>query len=262
MQELAMAGGRFEAMLERTSSPRASAARASRSRIATHPKQTPDRCRASRLAASLARVALAIQVAASEVGNVPTLVFDEVDTGIGGAVAATVGRMLQIAGRASPGAMRDPSAPGRRAMPTVISASSRPAIAAQRVERACAVCRAARASTSSRGCLRAARSRRRLARTRASCFEQHRAQGRAARHAQRRTRSIVASRVRRDGGLALARRRLDDAWLERAVDALARLRQPRLRLGDDERLTRLEPVLDALRVGDSRVLCRANRAAR
>ena len=46
----------------------------------------------------LARVALAIQVAASEVGNVPTLVFDEVDTGIGGAVAATVGRMLQTLG--------------------------------------------------------------------------------------------------------------------------------------------------------------------
>ena len=46
----------------------------------------------------LARVALAIQVAASEVGNVPTLVFDEVDAGIGGAVAATVGRMLQTLG--------------------------------------------------------------------------------------------------------------------------------------------------------------------
>jgi DNA repair protein RecN (Recombination protein N) len=47
----------------------------------------------------LSRVALAIQVAASEVGHVPTLIFDEVDTGIGGAVAATVGEMLQSLGQ-------------------------------------------------------------------------------------------------------------------------------------------------------------------
>jgi DNA repair protein RecN (Recombination protein N) len=43
-------------------------------------------------------VALAIQVVASEVGQVPTLVFDEVDSGIGGAVAATIGRLLQELG--------------------------------------------------------------------------------------------------------------------------------------------------------------------
>jgi DNA repair protein RecN (Recombination protein N) len=46
----------------------------------------------------LSRVALAIQVAASEVAGVPTLVFDEVDTGIGGAVAAAVGERLQALG--------------------------------------------------------------------------------------------------------------------------------------------------------------------
>jgi DNA repair protein RecN (Recombination protein N) len=37
-------------------------------------------------------------VVASEAGAVPTLVFDEVDSGIGGAVAATVGRLLQTLG--------------------------------------------------------------------------------------------------------------------------------------------------------------------
>ena len=37
-------------------------------------------------------------MAASEVGQVPTLVFDEVDSGIGGAVAATVGELLQSLG--------------------------------------------------------------------------------------------------------------------------------------------------------------------
>jgi DNA repair protein RecN (Recombination protein N) len=41
---------------------------------------------------------LAIQVVTSEVGDVPTLVFDEVDSGIGGAVAATVGLLLQTLG--------------------------------------------------------------------------------------------------------------------------------------------------------------------
>jgi DNA repair protein RecN (Recombination protein N) len=46
----------------------------------------------------LSRIALAIQVVASEVGQVPTLVFDEVDSGIGGAVAATVGGLLQTLG--------------------------------------------------------------------------------------------------------------------------------------------------------------------
>src|SRR6266540_3013712 len=48
--------------------------------------------------AELSRVALAVQVVTSEVGEVPTLIFDEVDVGIGGAVAATVGRLLQSLG--------------------------------------------------------------------------------------------------------------------------------------------------------------------
>jgi DNA repair protein RecN (Recombination protein N) len=46
----------------------------------------------------LSRLALAIQVVLAEVARVPTLIFDEVDVGIGGAVAATVGRMLQQLG--------------------------------------------------------------------------------------------------------------------------------------------------------------------
>jgi DNA repair protein RecN (Recombination protein N) len=41
-----------------------------------------------------------LSVVASEAGAVPTLVFDEVDAGIGGAVAATVGGLMQaLAGR-------------------------------------------------------------------------------------------------------------------------------------------------------------------
>lgn len=98
MQELAMPGGRFDVTLE------ASPARASFGResavftIATHPGQPPGPLSRIASGGELSRVALAIQVAASEAGKVPTLVFDEVDTGIGGAVAATVGRMLQTLG--------------------------------------------------------------------------------------------------------------------------------------------------------------------
>ena len=46
-----------------------------------------------------ARIALAIQVIASRAARVPTLIFDEVDAGIGGAVAEIVGRELRRLGR-------------------------------------------------------------------------------------------------------------------------------------------------------------------
>jgi DNA repair protein RecN (Recombination protein N) len=43
----------------------------------------------------LSRVSLAIQAATLAQGDIPTLIFDEVDVGIGGAVAETVGRLLR-----------------------------------------------------------------------------------------------------------------------------------------------------------------------
>jgi DNA repair protein RecN (Recombination protein N) len=48
----------------------------------------------------LSRISLAIQVATAELGSVPTLVFDEVDVGIGGGVAEIVGRLLRRLGEA------------------------------------------------------------------------------------------------------------------------------------------------------------------
>ncbi|MGD8207279.1 MAG: DNA repair protein RecN [Thiohalocapsa sp.] len=48
----------------------------------------------------LSRISLAIQVATAEVGRIPTLVFDEVDVGIGGGVAEIVGRLLRRLGGA------------------------------------------------------------------------------------------------------------------------------------------------------------------
>ena len=98
MKELAMTGGRFEAALEPLPEPARFGRESVVFRIATHPRQEPGPLSRVASGGELSRVALAVHVAASEVGNVPTLVFDEVDTGIGGAVAATVGRMLQVLG--------------------------------------------------------------------------------------------------------------------------------------------------------------------
>ena len=46
----------------------------------------------------LSRISLAIQVATADCGSVPTLIFDEVDVGIGGAVAEIVGQLLRRLG--------------------------------------------------------------------------------------------------------------------------------------------------------------------
>ena len=46
----------------------------------------------------LSRISLAIQVITAKAAAVPTLVFDEVDSGIGGAVAEVVGRKLKLLG--------------------------------------------------------------------------------------------------------------------------------------------------------------------
>ncbi|MDO4227330.1 DNA repair protein RecN [Neisseria sp.] len=47
----------------------------------------------------LARISLSIQVVTSQYTQLPTLIFDEVDTGIGGGVAETVGRALRALGQ-------------------------------------------------------------------------------------------------------------------------------------------------------------------
>lgn len=46
----------------------------------------------------LSRISLAIQVITSKIGTAPTLIFDEVDAGIGGRVAEIVGAMLKKLG--------------------------------------------------------------------------------------------------------------------------------------------------------------------
>jgi DNA repair protein RecN (Recombination protein N) len=99
MSELAMGGGRFEVALTPVSEPTSHGLEAVEFMVATHPKQAPGPIARVASGGELSRLALALQVVLSEVGQVPTLIFDEVDVGIGGAVAATVGRSLRTLGK-------------------------------------------------------------------------------------------------------------------------------------------------------------------
>ena len=95
MQALAMAGGRLEVACTPLDTPASFGLEQIELQVAAHPKQPLGPLARVASGGELSRIALAIQVVASDVAAVPTLVFDEVDTGIGGAVAATVGRLLQ-----------------------------------------------------------------------------------------------------------------------------------------------------------------------
>ena len=98
MQALAMAGGKFDIALEPVAAPTSYGLEQVEFRVASHPKQAPGPLARVASGGELSRIALALQVVASEAGSVSTLVFDEVDSGIGGAVASTVGRLLQTLG--------------------------------------------------------------------------------------------------------------------------------------------------------------------
>lgn len=97
MQELAMQGGAFDIILE-ACTPGAHGKESVEFRVAGH-AGTPLRPLAKVASGGeLARLSLALSVIASQAAQVPTLIFDEVDTGIGGAVAEVVGRLLHQLG--------------------------------------------------------------------------------------------------------------------------------------------------------------------
>ncbi|MFA7668275.1 MAG: DNA repair protein RecN [Burkholderiaceae bacterium] len=98
MQELAMQGGAFEVALD-TCPASAHGKELVEFRVAGH-AGTPLRPLAKVASGGeLARLSLALSVIASQAAQVPTLIFDEVDTGIGGAVAEVVGRLLRQLGK-------------------------------------------------------------------------------------------------------------------------------------------------------------------
>jgi DNA repair protein RecN (Recombination protein N) len=66
--------------------------------ISANPGQTPQPLAKIASGGELSRMSLAIQVIASDGSEIPTMVFDEVDSGVGGGVAEMVGRRLQEIG--------------------------------------------------------------------------------------------------------------------------------------------------------------------
>jgi DNA repair protein RecN (Recombination protein N) len=98
MKELAMGSGRFDVALVASAEPASFGMETPEFKVATHPRQALGPVARVASGGELSRLALAIQVVLSDVGQVPTLIFDEVDVGIGGAVAATVGRLLKELG--------------------------------------------------------------------------------------------------------------------------------------------------------------------
>jgi DNA repair protein RecN (Recombination protein N) len=103
MQHLGMAGGVFEVALVDAEGPQAFGLETAEFRVAGHAGSTPRPLGKVASGGELSRLALAIAVttAAKAAGSAPTLIFDEIDAGVGGSVADSVGRLMKQLGRTS-----------------------------------------------------------------------------------------------------------------------------------------------------------------
>jgi DNA repair protein RecN (Recombination protein N) len=99
MQGLGMQGGQFEVALEALAQPMQSGLEDVQFLVAGHAGSTPRPVGKVASGGELSRMALAIAVTTSQLGTAQTLIFDEVDSGVGGAVAETVGRLMQQLGQ-------------------------------------------------------------------------------------------------------------------------------------------------------------------
>ena len=98
MQGLGMQGGRFEVALNKLPQGQSSGLEEVVFLVAGHAGSTPRPVGKVASGGELSRIALAIAVTTSALGQAQTLIFDEVDSGVGGAVAETVGRLMQQLG--------------------------------------------------------------------------------------------------------------------------------------------------------------------
>jgi DNA repair protein RecN (Recombination protein N) len=99
MQTLAMQGGSFAVALLPLAEGNAYGLESIEFQVAANPGVPPRSLAKVASGGELSRISLAIQVATSQVASVPTLIFDEVDSGIGGRVAEIVGHLLKKLGR-------------------------------------------------------------------------------------------------------------------------------------------------------------------
>ena len=99
MQDLSMAGGRLEIALTPLDEGGSHGLEQIEFLVAGHAGSTPRSLAKVASGGELARISLAISVITSKASFTPTLIFDEVDAGIGGAVAETVGKLLNQLGQ-------------------------------------------------------------------------------------------------------------------------------------------------------------------
>ncbi|MCI0517302.1 MAG: DNA repair protein RecN [Woeseiaceae bacterium] len=98
MADLGMAGGVFEVRLDTAAEPGPSGTDEIEYLISANPGQAPMPLAKIASGGELSRMSLAIQVIAIDGSTIPTMIFDEVDSGVGGAVAEMVGRHLRELG--------------------------------------------------------------------------------------------------------------------------------------------------------------------
>ena len=99
MQGLGMQGGRFEVVLAPLEQPAQHGLEQVEFLVAGHAGSTPRPVGKVASGGELSRIALAIAVTTSQLGQAQTLIFDEVDSGVGGAVAQTVGQLMRQLGQ-------------------------------------------------------------------------------------------------------------------------------------------------------------------
>lgn len=95
MQQLALSGGQFSIALTPLPDGNAHGLEHVEFLVAPHAGAEPKALAKVASGGELSRISLALQTAVSQVAGVPTLIFDEVDVGIGGGVAEIVGHLLK-----------------------------------------------------------------------------------------------------------------------------------------------------------------------
>lgn len=98
MQQLGMDGGHFLIEVESAEEASAHGSDTIRYLVSANPGQPPKPLSRVASGGELSRISLAIQVIMSESSQIPTLIFDEVDSGVGGAIAEIVGKKLRLLG--------------------------------------------------------------------------------------------------------------------------------------------------------------------
>jgi DNA repair protein RecN len=99
MNELAMSGGRFEVVITENAVTESHGTDHIEFYLSAHPGQALAPLAKVASGGELSRTALALLTVLAQTGSVPTLIFDEIDTGIGGATGHTIGQRLRELGR-------------------------------------------------------------------------------------------------------------------------------------------------------------------